>query len=77
MKKAIIVLLLAALLLTLTACSSTGRVRITQNSVWIDNIVLAIRHGYKLAEDAYDVAETDDGYDIIIHAVKEEVENAY
>ena len=70
MKKTIIVLLLAALLLTLTACSSTGRVRISQNSVWIDNLVLAIRHGYKIAEDAYSIMETDNGYDIIIHAVK-------
>jgi hypothetical protein len=77
MKKTIIILLLAVLLVTLTACSNTGRVRISQNSVWIDNLVLSIRHGYKLAEDAYDVAETDDGYDIIIHAVKEEVEDAY
>lgn len=72
MKKAIIVLLLAALLLTLTACSSTGRVRITQNSVRIDNLVLSIRHGYKLSEDVYSIEETETGYNIIIHAVKEE-----
>lgn len=74
MKKAIIVLLLAVLLLTLTACSDTGRVRISQNSVWIDNLVLSIRQGYKIAEDAYSIAETDNGYDIIIHAVKEDKE---
>jgi hypothetical protein len=74
MKKAIIVLLLAVLLLMLTACSDTGRVRIAQNSVWIDNLVLSIRHGYKIAEDAYSIAETDNGYDIIIHAVKEGTE---
>lgn len=74
MKKAIIVLLLAVLLTMLSSCSSTGRVRISQNSVWIDNIVLAIRHGYKIAEDAYSIAETDNGYDIIIHAVKEDTE---
>jgi hypothetical protein len=74
MKKTIIVLLLVVLLVTLTACSDTGRVRISQNSVWIDNLVLAIRHGYKIAEDAYSIAETDNGYDIIIHAVKEGTE---
>lgn len=77
MKKTIIVLLLAGILMTLAGCSGTERVRIAQNSLWIDNMVLTIRPGYKLAEDAYDVAETDDGYDIIIHAVKEEVEDAY
>lgn len=72
MKKAIIVLLLAVLLTMLSSCSSTGRVRIAQNSVWIDNIVLAIRHGYKLSEDVYSIEETETGYNIIIHAVKEE-----
>lgn len=74
MKKAIIVLLLAVLLVMLTACSNTGRVRITQNSVCIDNLVLAIRQGYKIAEDAYSIEETENGYDIIIHAVKEGTE---
>lgn len=77
MKKATVFLLLAGILMTLAGCSGTQRVRIEQNSLLIDNMVLTIRPGYKLAEDAYDVAETDDGYDIIIHAVKEEVENAY
>lgn len=77
MKKILIGLLLAGILMTLAGCSGTQRVRIAQNSIWIDNMVLAIRPGYKLAEDAYDVTETDDGYDIIIHAVKEEVEDAY
>ena len=74
MKKAIIALLLAGILMTLAGCSGTERVRITQNSVWIDNLVLAIRQGYKIAEDAYSITETDNGYDIIIHAVKEDTE---
>ena len=74
MKKAIIVLLLVVLLTMLSSCSNTGRVRISQNSVWIDNLVLSIRHGYKIAEDAYSITETDNGYDIIIHAVKEGAE---
>ena len=77
MKKMLIVLLLAGILMMLAGCSGNERVRITQNSLWIDNMVLTIRPGYKLAEDAYDVADTDDGYDIIIHAVKEEDEDAY
>lgn len=72
MKKAIVFLLLAVLLLMLTACSDTGRVRISQNSVWIDNLVLAIRQGYKLSEDVYSIEETETGYNIIIHAVKED-----
>lgn len=74
MKKAIMILLLVALLTMLSSCSSTGRVRISQNSVWIDNMILTIRHGYRLAEDAYSIEETADGYDIVIHAVQEKME---
>ena len=74
MKKAIMILLLVALLTMLSSCSSTGRVRITQNSVWIDNMILTIRHGYRLAEDAYSIEETAEGYDIVIHAVQEKME---
>ena len=72
MKKTMMILLLVALLTMLSSCSSTGRVRITQNSVWIDNLVLSIRHGYTLSEDVYSIEETETGYNIIIHAVKEE-----
>ena len=74
MKKAAVFLLLVGILMTLAGCSGTERVRITQNSVWIDNLVLSIRNGYKIAEDAYSITETDNGYDIIIHAVKEDTE---
>ena len=66
MKKIIIIVLLASLLL-LTGCSG-DRVRISRNSVTVENIVLPLRHGYQFAEDVYSVSETDKGYDIIIHA---------
>ena len=71
MKKILIGLLLAGILMALAGCSRTQRVRITQNSVWIDNMILTIRHGYKLAEDAYSIRETAEGYDIVVHAVQE------
>ena len=74
MKKAAVFLLLAGILMTLAGCSGTERVRITQNSVWIDNMILTIRHGYRLAEDAYSIEETAEGYDIVIHAVQEKME---
>jgi len=74
MKKILIVLLLAGILMAVAGCSGTQRVRITQNSVWIDNMILTIRHGYRLAEDAYSIEETADGYDIVIHAVQEKME---
>lgn len=70
MKKLIILALLASLLL-LTGCSG-DRVRISRNSVTVENIVLPLRYGYRFAEDVYTVTDTDQGYDIIIHAVRED-----
>lgn len=70
MKKIIIIALLASLLL-LTGCSG-DRVRISRHSVTVENIVLPLRHGFRFAEDVYTVSETDQGYDIIIHAVRED-----
>lgn len=70
MKKIIILALLASLLL-LTGCNS-NRVRISRNSVTVENIVLPLRHGYQFAEDVYTVQDTDQGYDIIIHAIRED-----
>lgn len=46
------------------------RVRITNHSVIMDNVVLAIRNGYQLADDIYSINETEKGYDILIHVVK-------
>ena len=37
----------------------------------LHNVVLAIRNGYQLAEDAYSIVETEQGYDIVIHIKKE------
>ena len=74
MKKLLIGLLLAGILMMLAGCSGTERVRIAQNSVWIDNMILTIRHGYRLAEDVYSIEETAEGYDIVIHAVQEKME---
>ena len=70
MKKAFLIILLVLILLIVSGCNNG--VRINQNSVYIDNVILSIRHGYKLAEDAYSIVETAEGYDIVIHAVREE-----
>ena len=69
MKKIVIVLLLASVLL-LAGCEN-NRVRISRNSTYIENVVLPLKHGYIFADDAYDIQETEEGYDIIVHAVKE------
>ena len=70
MKKVWLALILAAVLMILAGCSNSERVRIKNNYVVVDNIILAIRHGYHLAEDVYSVADTPQGYDIIIHVEK-------
>lgn len=69
MKKFMFAVVLAGILMMLAGCSGNERVRIAQNSIWIDNMVLAIRNGYRLAEDVYSIRETEAGYDIVIHAV--------
>lgn len=69
MKKIMIVMILASCLL-LAGCDA-NRVRISRNSVQIENIVLPVRQGFRFAEDAYTIEETETGYDIIVHIEKE------
>ena len=45
--------------------------RIQQHNVLVDNLVIAYRPGFILAENLYSVQETEQGYDIIVHLVKE------
>ncbi len=69
MKKILIAVILASCLL-LAGCDA-NRVRISRNSVQIENIILPVRQGFRFADDAYAITETDLGYDIIIHVEKE------
>ena len=70
MKKGILIGVLAAALLLLSGCgdfSKVPRIEILRNSWRYDNIIIALRDNYKLAEDVYTIVNTENGYDIIIH----------
>lgn len=70
MKKGILIGILAAALLLLSGCGISGKVPRLEiiRSAWrFDNIVIALRDKYKIAEDAYTTVDTENGYDIIIH----------
>lgn len=69
-KRILIVVFLCALLFILEACSGNG-MRIQQHNVLVDNLVIAYRPGFILAENLYSVQETEQGYDIVVHLVKE------
>lgn len=69
-KRILIVVFLCALLFILEACSGSG-MRIQQHNVLVDNLVIAYRPGFILAENMYSVQETEQGYDIVVHLVKE------
>jgi len=66
--------MIAAMLIAITvlacACSVTDRwprVCIEISDMRADSINIPLREGYQFAEDAYDIAGTEAGYDIVIH----------
>jgi hypothetical protein len=70
-KLKLIIWLLFLTALAVCACSDMDRwprVRIEYTGRRIDSIVIPLRDGHRLAEDVYEIAETEVGYDIIIHA---------
>ena len=69
-KRILIVVFLCVLLFVLEACSR-NEMRIQQHNVLVDNLVIAYRPGFILAENLYSVQETEQGYDIVVHLVKE------
>jgi len=69
-KRILIVVFLCVLLFVLEACSG-NEMRIQQHNVLVDNLVIAYRPGFILAENLYSVQETEQGYDIVVHLVKE------
>lgn len=79
MKKEIIqlVLLLLFFVFVLTACDSNDtkypRVNIMPTNWNADATFLPLRAGHVFAEVPYSIEETDSGYDIIIHAVKGDI----
>lgn len=72
-RKITITALLVLLVLLLAGCAETEkwpRVSIQYSSLIYDMVNLPLRDGYVFAEQMYTIQETDKGYDIVVHAVK-------
>ena len=47
------------------------RIDIIKNKFALDNLTIPLRENYSFSEDLYSIEETEDGYNIIIHCIKE------
>lgn len=76
MRRTILILLFVVLVLMLPGCSKISntwpRVSIEPTGYRFDQTYLPLRNGYVFAENFFEIVDTDAGYDIIIHAVKED-----
>ena len=72
--KKLIILIFASLLLLLTGCTSVNFPRLAyQPTIWrMDNDYIPLQEGYTLNDGyRYDIIETEDGYDLVLHFVEE------
>lgn len=72
--KRLIILIFASLLLLLTGCTSVNFPRLVyQPTIWrMDNDYIPLQEGYILDDGyRYDIIETEDGYDLVLHFVEE------
>lgn len=47
------------------------RIDVIKNRSALDNFTIPLRENYSFSEDLYSIEETEDGYNIIIHCIKE------
>lgn len=47
------------------------RINIIRNRFVLNNLTIPLRENYSFSEDLYSIEETEDGYNIIIHCIKE------
>ena len=76
MKKLWIILLLIILIIILSACNfgdqeKIPRIELIKDEWSANTIYLPLREDHKFAEVPYNIEETEHGYDIIIHCIKE------
>lgn len=73
MKRAILIIMLVCIAITLCSCGLEDKyphVKLMRSTWRFDNIILPIRDDYQFAENIYNTTDTDSGYDIIIHLEK-------
>jgi len=75
MKKYIwIILSIVSIIIILAACFTNikpKRIDVIKNRSALDNFTISLRENYSFSEDLYSIEETEDGYNIIIHCIKE------
>lgn len=75
MKKYIwIILPIVSIIIILAACFTNikpKRIDVIKNKSALDNFTIPLRENYSFSEDLYSIEETEDGYNIIIHCIKE------
>jgi len=50
---------------------SPKRIDIIRNRSALNNFSIPLRENYSFSEDLYSIEETEDGYNIVIHCIKE------
>lgn len=75
MKKYVwIILPIISIIIILAACFTNirpKRIDIIKNRSALNNFSIPLRENYSFSEDLYSIEETEDGYNIIIHCIKE------
>ena len=70
----IIIIPIISIIFILAACFTNirpKRIDIIKNRSALDNFSISLRENYSFSEDLYSIEETEDGYNIIIHCIKE------
>lgn len=70
----IIISTIISIIIILAACLTNirpKRIDIIKNRSALNNFTIPLRENYSFSEDLYSIEETEDGYDIIIHCIKE------
>lgn len=70
----IIILPILSIIIILVTCFTNirpKRIDIIKNRSALNNFTISLRQNYSFAEDLYSIEETEDGYNIIIHCIKE------
>lgn len=70
----IIILPIISIIIILATCFTNimpKRIDIIKNRSALNNFSIPLRENYSFSEDLYSIEETEDGYNIIIHCIKE------
>lgn len=70
----IIILPILSFIIVLVTCFTNirpKRIDIIRNRSALNNFTISLRQNYSFSEDLYSIEETEDGYNIIIHCIRE------